>query len=114
LNKFIDDSFALHTDLYQINMAEAYWEDNIHTKKAIFELYFRRLPFGNGYAIFAGLERIIEYLQSLHFSDSDVDYLKELGYQEVYRLFANCTFYRNRSCYERRGSCIWQRTHSSY
>ena len=84
MNKYIDDSFALHTDLYQINMAEAYWEDNIHTKKAVFELYFRKLPFGNGYAIFAGLERIIDYLQAFHFSESDLEYLKELGYREDY------------------------------
>ncbi|MCQ6277256.1 nicotinate phosphoribosyltransferase [Bacillus sp. V3B] len=84
MNKYMDDSFALHTDLYQINMAESYWEDNIHTKKAIFELYFRKLPFGNGYAIFAGLERIIDYLQTFHFSESDLDYLEELGYQEDY------------------------------
>ncbi|PAV28701.1 nicotinate phosphoribosyltransferase [Virgibacillus profundi] len=84
MNNYIDDSFALHTDLYQINMAEAYWADNIHTKKAVFELYFRKLPFGNGYATFAGLERIIDYLQTFHFSESDLDYLKELGYQEDY------------------------------
>jgi nicotinate phosphoribosyltransferase len=84
MNKYMDDSFALHTDLYQINMAEAYWEDNIYTKKAVFELYFRTLPFGNGYAIFAGLERIINYLQTFHFSESDLEYLKELGYQEDY------------------------------
>lgn len=79
-----DDSFALHTDLYQINMAEAYWRDNIHTKRAVFELYFRELPFGNGYAIFAGLEKIINYLQSFQFSESDLDYLKELDYQQDY------------------------------
>lgn len=84
MNNYIDDSLGLHTDLYQINMAEAYWEDNIHTKKAVFELYFRKLPFGNGYAIFAGLERIIEYLLSFHFSESDLDYLKDLGYQDDY------------------------------
>lgn len=84
MNKYIDDSFALHTDLYQINMAEAYWKDNFHTKKAVFELYFRKLPFGNGYAIFAGLERIIEFLQTFHFTESDLDYLKDLDYQEDY------------------------------
>jgi len=77
-----DDSLALHTDLYQINMAETYWGDNIHNKKAVFELYFRKLPFGNGYAIFAGLEKIINYLQNFTFSQSDLDYLKnELGYE---------------------------------
>ncbi len=79
---FHDDSLALHTDLYQINMAETYWGDNIHNKKAVFELYFRKLPFGNGYAIFAGLEKIINYLQNFNFSQSDLEYLKnELGYE---------------------------------
>ena len=82
---FQDDSFALHTDLYQINMAETYWGDNIHTKKAVFELYFRKLPFGNGYAIFAGLEKIISYLQNFKFSHSDLEYLKEeLGYEDEF------------------------------
>ncbi|MDA1675000.1 MULTISPECIES: nicotinate phosphoribosyltransferase [Bacillus cereus group] len=80
---YTDDSFALHTDLYQINMAETYWEDNMHNKRAVFELYFRKLPFGNGYAIFAGLERIIEYIKSFRFTESDISYLRdELGYQE--------------------------------
>lgn len=82
---FHDDSLALHTDLYQINMAETYWGDNIHNKKAVFELYFRKLPFGNGYAIFAGLEKIIHYLQNFKFSKSDLDYLKnELGYEDEF------------------------------
>lgn len=84
MNKYLDDSFALHTDLYQINMAKVYWEDGIHTKNAVFDLYFRDLPFGNGYAIFAGLERIIDYLETFHFTDSDLDYLKDLGYEEGY------------------------------
>ncbi|MET3193922.1 nicotinate phosphoribosyltransferase [Bacillus sp. OAE603] len=79
---FHDDSLTLHTDLYQINMAETYWGDNIHNRKAVFELYFRKLPFGNGYAIFAGLEKIINYLQNFTFSQSDLEYLKnELGYE---------------------------------
>lgn len=79
---FHDDSLALHTDLYQINMAETYWGDNIHNRKAVFELYFRKLPFGNGYAIFAGLEKIINYLQNFTFSQTDLEYLKnELGYE---------------------------------
>jgi nicotinate phosphoribosyltransferase len=81
-NHYNDDSLALHTDLYQINMTESYWEDNIHTRKAVFEVYFRKLPFGNGYAVFAGLERIIQYLQNFHFSETDITYLRdELGYE---------------------------------
>lgn len=79
---FTDDSLMLHTDLYQINMAETYWADNVHDRRAVFDLYFRKLPFGNGYAIFAGLEKVINYVQNFQFSDSDLDYLREIGYQE--------------------------------
>ena len=82
-SNYTDDSLALHTDLYQINMMETYWAEGIHNKKAVFELYFRRLPFGNGYAIFAGLERVLAYLRDLKFTDSDIDYLRtELHYKE--------------------------------
>ncbi|OCS88925.1 nicotinate phosphoribosyltransferase [Caryophanon latum] len=80
--KFADDSLTLHTDLYQINMAESYWADSIHNRKAVFELYFRKLPFGNGYAVFAGLERMLDYLRDFKFSESDMAYLRELGYEE--------------------------------
>lgn len=78
-----DDSYALHTDLYQINMVEAYWRDGIQNKRAVFEVFFRKLPFGNGYAVFAGLERVIQFIQDFHFTEEDLSYLKdELGYQE--------------------------------
>lgn len=82
-SNYADDSLALHTDLYQINMAESYWAAGIHNRKAIFELYFRKLPFGNGYAVFAGLERMLEYLRNFRFSESDIAYLRdEVGYKE--------------------------------
>lgn len=82
-SSYANDSLALHTDLYQINMAESYWADGIHTKKAVFELFFRNLPFGNGYAVFAGLERVLDYIRNLHFTESDLTYLREdLGYKE--------------------------------
>lgn len=82
-SNYADDSKVLHTDLYQINMAESYWADGIHEKKAVFELFFRNLPFGNGYALFAGLERILDYLKDFRFSESDIAYLKEeLEYED--------------------------------
>ncbi|MGM0899060.1 MAG: nicotinate phosphoribosyltransferase [Bacillota bacterium] len=81
--RYADDSLALHTDLYQINMAETYWADGMHERKAVFELFFRKLPFGNGYATFAGLERVLDYLKNFHFSESDIAYLREeLGYKD--------------------------------
>ena len=75
-----DDSLTLHTDLYQINMMQVYFKQNIHNKHAVFEVFFRKNPFNNGYAVFAGLERIISYLNNLTFSQSDLDYLQSLGY----------------------------------
>ncbi|KAA1037717.1 nicotinate phosphoribosyltransferase [Macrococcus equipercicus] len=79
-----DDSLMLHTDLYQINMGETYWFDGIHENTAVFDVYFRSMPFDSGYAVFAGLERIIEYIKRLKFSPSDIDYLREQGFQEDY------------------------------
>ncbi|PPA69017.1 nicotinate phosphoribosyltransferase [Jeotgalibacillus proteolyticus] len=89
MNKgFQDDSLMLHTDLYQINMAETYWEDGMHERKAVFELYFRTLPFGNGYAVFAGLERCLNFLNDFRFSESDLEYLEfELGYKKDFVAF---------------------------
>ena len=50
-----DDSLTLHTDLYQINMMQVYFNQGIHNKNAVFEIFFRKEPFANGYAVFAGL-----------------------------------------------------------
>ncbi|MFC0300584.1 nicotinate phosphoribosyltransferase [Virgibacillus soli] len=77
-----DDSLALHTDLYQINMAETYWADGVHDRRAVFDLFFRKMPFGNGFAVFAGLERLMDYVQNFRFSESDLTFLKEMGYQD--------------------------------
>lgn len=72
-----EPSLALHTDLYQINMMKTYWELGKSETRAVFECYFREMPFGHGYAIFAGLERLIHYLDQLSFSEEDLAYLKE-------------------------------------
>lgn len=68
---------ALHTDKYQINMMYAHWVNGSHKRKAVFEAYFRKLPFGNGYAVFAGLERIVGYIGGLRFTEDDIRYLSE-------------------------------------
>ena len=80
-NTYPDDSLTLHTDLYQINMMQTYWELGRADLYAVFECYFREMPFSHGYAVFAGLERLVNYLENLTFSDSDIAYLRGL---EVY------------------------------
>lgn len=68
---------ALHTDKYQINMMYAHWVNGTHKRRAVFEAYFRKLPFGNGFAVFAGLERIAQYIAELRFTEDDIRYLSE-------------------------------------
>lgn len=82
MNKYEGD--ALHTDLYQINMGYAYFKDGVHERKAYFDVYFRKIPFGGGYAVFAGLEKVVKYLNSFEFTDSDIEYLAGLGYEDSY------------------------------
>lgn len=77
-------NYALHTDLYQINMAYTYWKDGIHNRRSVFDLYFRKLPFENGYAVFAGLEKIVEYIENFSFTESDIAYLAELQFEEEF------------------------------
>lgn len=79
-----DDSLTLHTDLYQLNMMQVYFEQGIHNKNAVFEVYFRKEPFENGYAVFAGLERVVNYLENLSFSETDLAYLMDLGYNQAF------------------------------
>jgi nicotinate phosphoribosyltransferase len=76
------DNLVLHTDLYQINMMQVYFEQGISERNSVFEVYFRDMPFKNGYVVFAGLERVVDYLRDLHFGVDDITYLRELGYPE--------------------------------
>ncbi|EPH99623.1 MULTISPECIES: nicotinate phosphoribosyltransferase [unclassified Enterococcus] len=81
MNKiYPDDSLTLHTDLYQINMMQTYWELGRADLNAVFECYFREMPFNHGYAVFAGLERLVHYLENLTFSETDIAYLREVGH----------------------------------
>jgi len=81
----INDSLALHTDLYEINMMKTYWDAGKADQQAVFEVYFRNNPFDSGYAIFAGLERVIQYVQGLKFTEDDIDYLRETqNYPEAF------------------------------
>ncbi len=72
------NKLTLHTDAYELNMMDTYFEKGMHNRHAVFEVYFRNLPFGNGYAVFAGLQHIIEYIKNIKFTDDDIKYLNEV------------------------------------
>ena len=66
----------LLTDLYQLTMAYAYWKAHRQNEPAVFELFFRKNPFGGEYTVFAGLDEVLKFLQNFRFSASDLDYLR--------------------------------------
>ncbi len=72
------ENYSLLTDLYQLTMGYAYWKNQKHNQNAVFNLYFRKSPFGGEYAICAGLDTVIDFIQNFHFNHSDLEYLASL------------------------------------
>src|SRR5579863_7353195 len=68
----------LLTDLYQLNMAQAYL-DHGATDTAVFEFFARTLPARRGFMLAAGLAQALDFLETLHFSDADLAWLKSTG-----------------------------------
>ncbi|CAF0742534.1 unnamed protein product [Didymodactylos carnosus] len=77
----------LLTDLYQISMAYAYWKGNKYQDIAVFDLYFRKNPFGGEYTLFAGLEECLKFVRDYKFHSTDIDYLKTILPQYVEKEF---------------------------
>jgi len=72
-------NLTMLTDYYEITMANGYFQSDLKDDTAVFDLFFRRVPDGGGYAIMAGLEQAIHYLDNLNFTDEDIDYLRSKG-----------------------------------
>ena len=70
--------WALLTDLYELTMMQGYYETGSYKRQVVFDLFYRNNPSGNGYAITAGLEQAIEYINNLHFTEEDIAYLSGL------------------------------------
>jgi len=71
---------ASYTDLYQLTMAQVYFKTKAEST-AVFDYYFRNHPFHGGYTIFAGLENILDIVEALQFSNTDIDYLKTHNFE---------------------------------
>lgn len=72
-------NLTLLTDLYELTMMQGYFKEKNANETVIFDAFYRSNPGGNGYAICAGLEQVIEYINDLHFNQEDVDYLRSTG-----------------------------------
>jgi len=69
---------ALFTDFYELTMAQGYWKRNMN-RPAVFDMFFRRNPFGGGFSVFAGLGPLLETIEDFRFSGDDIEYLASVG-----------------------------------
>ena len=71
---------ASYTDQYQLTMSQVYFLTGTGRYKSVFDYFFRKLPFEGGYAVFAGLDDLINIIENLKFDDRDIKYLEEKGF----------------------------------
>jgi len=72
------ENLTMLTDLYQLTMMQGYLVNGCRNKEAIFDVFFRNLPFKGGYVLAAGLEQVVEYIENLSFREEDLAYLRSL------------------------------------
>lgn len=71
-------NLSLVMDFYELTMSQCYFNSEARERIVTFDLFYRKNPDNGGYAVFAGLEEIIGYIQNLHFEDEDIAYLRSL------------------------------------
>ncbi|WP_281164194.1 nicotinate phosphoribosyltransferase [Liquorilactobacillus sicerae] len=71
-------NLTLLLDFYELTMANGFFKENPE-KIGYFDLYFRKVPDQGGLVVYTGLDQVINYLSNLHFSDSDIEFLRQLG-----------------------------------
>ncbi len=70
-------NLELATDLYQLTMANVYFNEGKQDQEAVFDLFIRKNPFNGGYTVAAGLEQVIEYIKNLKFTPEDIELLRK-------------------------------------
>ncbi len=77
--KHISQNKTMLTDYYELTMSQAYFNQGLKDTIAYFDIFFRKVPDGGGYAIMAGLEQAISYIENLHFTEEDLEFLRQTG-----------------------------------
>lgn len=72
-------NYTMLCDFYELTMANGYFKKGMQNDIAYFDVFFRQVPDGGGFAIAAGLEQVVQYVRSLRFTEEDISYLKEKG-----------------------------------
>ena len=79
MTQFDKRNISMVMDFYEMTMANGYFRNGCTNSRAAFDVFYRRNPDQGGFAIFAGLEQIIDYIENLNFSDEDIDYFRQQG-----------------------------------
>lgn len=74
-----EKNLTMIMDLYELTMANGIFTSDMRDTVTYFDMFFRRVPDDGGYAIMAGLEQLIEYMNNLRFGEDDIEYLKNLN-----------------------------------
>ncbi len=72
-------NLTMLTDFYELTMANGYFEKGIGDRIAYFDYFFRKVPDGGGFAIVAGLEQVVRFLENMRFEDDDIEFLRSKG-----------------------------------
>ncbi len=94
MRKLKEENLTLLCDFYEFAMANGYFEAGIGDKIVYFDMFYRTVPDNASYSIAAGLEQVIDYIENLHFSDEDIDFLrtKEIFHEEFLEYLRNFKF----------------------
>ena len=77
--KFAARNLSMLIDFYELTMANGYFQSGRKDTIAVFDMFFRKIPDNGGFAIFAGLEQLIDYMKNLEFDEEDIAYLRGRG-----------------------------------
>ncbi|MCC8097273.1 MAG: nicotinate phosphoribosyltransferase [Eubacterium sp.] len=79
MSQFDKRNISMVMDLYEITMANGYFAEKAFEDRVVFDVFYRKNPDSGGFAIFAGLEQIVEYIENIHFEEDDIEYFRSLN-----------------------------------
>ena len=82
--KRLTRNYTLMTDEYEFTMAKGYLKSKKENEEAVFDIFFRKVPNNGGYAIMAGVDKLIEFIQDLKFGERELDYFRRKGYDNEF------------------------------
>lgn len=77
-------NYTMMSDAYEFTMSTAYLLKNKQNEEAVFDVFFRKVPNNGGYAVMAGLDQIIPYIENLKFREQDLDFFRRNHYPEEF------------------------------